>query len=126
MNTTGTAVLNDRTIPIRRATYRDVLDAPEHQVAEIVDGILHTHPRPTIPHSQASSMLGVRIGQFFGLDADGPGGWRILDEPELHFGADILVPDLAGWRWARMPVCPESAYITLVPDWVSEVLSPKT
>ena len=28
------------------------------------------------------------------LDAP-PGGWWILDEPELHLGADILVPDLA-------------------------------
>ena len=28
----------------RRATYQDVLDAPEHRVAEIVDGKLHTHP----------------------------------------------------------------------------------
>ena len=30
----------------RRASYRDVLDAPEHMVAEVVDGVLYTHPRP--------------------------------------------------------------------------------
>ena len=29
------------------ATYQDVLDAPAHQVAEVVDGTLHTHPRPS-------------------------------------------------------------------------------
>ena len=29
----------------RRATYQDVLDAPAHLVAEVVDGTLHTHPR---------------------------------------------------------------------------------
>ena len=29
----------------RRATYQDVLDAPAHQVAEIIDGLLYTHPR---------------------------------------------------------------------------------
>jgi len=34
----------------------------------------------------------------------GPGGWVLLFEPELHFGADVLVPDLAGWRRERMPV----------------------
>ena len=33
----------------------------------------------------------------------GPGGWYILDEPELHLGEEILVPDLAGWRRERMP-----------------------
>ena len=28
----------------RRATYQDVLDAPAHLVAEIINGTLHTHP----------------------------------------------------------------------------------
>ncbi|MYC33042.1 MAG: Uma2 family endonuclease, partial [Chloroflexi bacterium] len=30
----------------RPADYRDVLDAPAHMVAEIIDGALHTQPRP--------------------------------------------------------------------------------
>ncbi|MGH8476676.1 MAG: Uma2 family endonuclease [Methylococcales bacterium] len=56
----------------------------------------------------------------------GPGGWWILDEPELHLGRDILVPDLAGWRRERMPGLPDTAYFVLAPDWVCEVLSPST
>jgi Uma2 family endonuclease len=56
----------------------------------------------------------------------GPGGWVILDEPELHFGNDVLVPDLAGWRRARMPRAPAEAYIALAPDWICEVLSAST
>ncbi|MGH8524967.1 MAG: Uma2 family endonuclease, partial [Gammaproteobacteria bacterium] len=56
----------------------------------------------------------------------GPGGWWILDEPELHLGRDILVPDLAGWRRERMPALPETAYFEISPDWVCEVLSPST
>ena len=56
----------------------------------------------------------------------GPGGWWILDEPELHLGEDILVPDLAGWRRERMPELPGTAYFTLAPEWVCEVLSPST
>ena len=47
-------------------------------------------------------------------------------EPELHLGEDILVPDLAGWRRTRMPEYPDTAYFTLAPDWVCEVLSPST
>ena len=109
-----------------RATYQDVLDAPPHRVAEIVDGTLHTHPRPAIPHARASSSLGVKIGGPFDNDPGGPGGWWIVDEPELHFDEDILVPDLAGWRRERMPKLPDTAYITLAPDWVCEVLSPST
>ena len=110
----------------RRATYQDVLDAPAHQVAEIVDGTLHTHPRPAMPHARAKSVLGWNIGGPFDHDAGGPGGWWIIDEPELHLGEDILVPDVAGWRRERMPEYPETAYATLAPDWVCEVLSAST
>ena len=45
---------------------------------------------------------------------------------ELHFGNDVLVPDLAGWRRARMPRAPADAYVTLAPDWICEVLSAST
>jgi Uma2 family endonuclease len=109
----------------RPATYRDVLDAPPHMVAEIVRGALHLQPRPAMRHGRASSRLGVRLG---GYDDDtlGPGGWWIVDEPELHLGQDVLVPDLAGWRRERMPRFPRTAYATLAPDWVCEVLSPRT
>jgi Uma2 family endonuclease len=36
------------------------------------------------------------------------------------------VPDLAGWRRARMPRLPDEAWFALAPDWVCEVLSPTT
>ena len=81
-----------------RATYQDVLDAPAHRVAEIVDGTLYTQPRPAPPHAVASSRLGFDLGGPFDRGRGGPGGWWIIDEPELHLGEDILVPDLAGWR----------------------------
>jgi Uma2 family endonuclease len=109
----------------RPATYRDVLDAPPHMVAEIVRGALHLQPRPAIRHGRASSRLGVRLG-VYDDDTLGPGGWWIVDEPELHLGQDVLVPDLAGWRRERMPRFPRTAYATLAPDWVCEVLSPRT
>ena len=110
----------------RRATYQDVLDAPAHQVAEIVNGTLYTHPRPAMPHALASSELGIELGGAFHRGRGGPGGWWIIDEPELHLGEEILVPDLAGWRRERMPEYPETAYVTLAPDWVCEVLSAST
>ena len=110
----------------RRATYQDVLDAPPDMVAEVVGGTLRTQPRPAALHARASSGLGAKIGGPFDYDRDGPGGWWIIDEPELHLGDDILVPDLAGWRRERMPEYPDMAYFTLAPDWVCEVLSPST
>jgi Uma2 family endonuclease len=110
----------------RPADYQDVLDAPDHLVAEILDGALYTHPRPAGPHAEAASVLGMDIGGAFHRGKGGPGGWIILDEPELHLGMQILVPDLGGWRRERLPNVPNAAYITVEPDWVCEVLSPGT
>jgi Uma2 family endonuclease len=111
---------------MKRATYDDVLNAPENKVAEILDGELFLSPRPAFRHTVASSCLGSALGDPFGRGRGGPGGWWILDEPELHLGDHVVVPDLAGWRRERMPTGPEEAYFTLAPDWVCEVLSPST
>jgi Uma2 family endonuclease len=111
----------------KRATYEDVLAAPEHMIAEIIDGELRLQPRPGKPHAAAASALGEELGPPFKRGRGGPGGWIILFEPELHLGADVLVPDLAGWRRERMPVLTtEEPYFTLPPDWICEVLSPRT
>jgi Uma2 family endonuclease len=110
---------------LKRATYEDVLNAPEHQVAEILDGELFLSPRPSLRHSSASSQLGGVLVPAYSQN-EPPGGWWILDEPELHFGGDVLVPDLAGWRRERMPTIPDAVFSSLAPDWVCEVLSPST
>lgn len=110
----------------RRATYEDVLQAPPHCVAEIVGGDLHVSPRPASRHALASSGLGSELWAAFHRGRGGPGGWWIIDEPELHFGEDVLVPDLAGWRRERMPEFPDTAAFTVAPDWVCEVVSPGT
>lgn len=113
------------TKPLKKgATYDDLREVPDHFVAEMFDGELYASPRPAVPHSHAASVLGAQILSAF--HRTGPGGWVILHEPELHFGNDVLVPDLAGWRRARMPRAPADAFITLAPDWICEVLSPST
>jgi Uma2 family endonuclease len=111
---------------VKRATYEDVLNAPENKVAEILDGELFLSPRPASPHAVASSRLGFDLGGPFDRGRGGPGGWWILYEPELHLGEDVLVPDVAGWRRERMASIPPVPYFTLPPDWVCEVLSPST
>ena len=110
----------------RPATYRDVLDAPPHMVAEVLAGTLHTQPRPAMSHALASSFLGGELVGPFGRGRGGPGGWWIVFGPELHLGADIVVPDLAGWRRGTMPDYPDAAYFGTAPDWACEVLSPST
>ena len=110
----------------RPAEYGDLLKVPDHLVAEIVDGELHATPRPAPRHTAASSGLGGALHGPFDRGRGGPGGWWILDEPELHLGPDVVVPDLAGWRRERMPALPEAAYFSLAPDWICEVLSPSS
>ena len=126
MSTAATAPGRGLSEATPRATYQDVLDAPAHRVAEIVGGTLYTHPRPGAPQALASSSLGGELSNPFQFGRGGPGGWWIIDEPELHLGDDILVPDLAGWRRERMPDYPDAAYFKLAPDWVCEVLSAST
>jgi len=110
----------------KRATYAELEALPDNVVGEIVGGVLHVSPRPASPHAVVASRLGVMLGGPFDLGSGGPGGWVLLDEPELHLGEDVLVPDLAGWRRERMPRTPRVNAFTLAPDWVCEVLSPST
>jgi Uma2 family endonuclease len=110
----------------KRATYEDLCDVPDNFVAEMVDGELYATPRPALPHARAASVLGGELMGPFDRGRGGPGGWVILNEPELHFGKDVLVPDLAAWRRERLPAVPAEPYLTLAPDWVCEVVSAST
>jgi len=100
-------------------------------------------PRMSLPKSFSGSSVRTRVPQrvtrgraaAWGAELDGPfdrgrggpGGWILLDEPELYLGEDTLVPDLAGWRRERMPSFPYDAnYFTLAPDWICEIVSPST
>ena len=117
------------TVPVRTkrpATYEDLLQVPDHLVAEILDGELYTSPRPAIPHALATTHLGAGLIDPFDHGRGGPGGWWLLVEPELHLAEDIIVPDLAGWRRARLPDMPRGAFLTIAPDWVCETVSPST
>jgi hypothetical protein len=110
----------------RPATYADVEALPDHVVGEILDGEMHVSPRPRSRHALAAAGLLWRLGPPFHDGSDGPGGWWLLSEPELHLGNDIVVPDLAGWRRERLPLLPDVPYFTLAPDWLCEVVSPST
>nr|VFJ48653.1 MAG: Endonuclease, Uma2 family (restriction endonuclease fold) [Candidatus Kentron sp. DK] len=112
----------------RLATYDDVLRAPPNCIAQLIHGQLHTLPRPALRHALAGSHLGAVLNRSHLGGGNGGGngtdGWWILDEPEIHLGNHVLVPDLAGWRRQRMPEFPDAPYMEMAPDWVCEILSP--
>jgi Uma2 family endonuclease len=109
----------------KQATYDDILALPEHVTGEIIAGELLTQPRPASPHSFVASGLGGELLMRFGQG--GGGGWTLLHEPELHLEADVLVPDITGWRSGCLPgEARRGAFIEIAPDWVCEVASPST
>jgi Uma2 family endonuclease len=115
---------------LKLPSYADIEALPEWQRGEILAGELVVSPRPAKPHLRTSTRLGGRLRGFDDED-DGPGGWHLFDEPELHLDADpefpVVVPDLAGWRHATLPIVDDDeAAFHVRPDWVCEILSPRT
>ena len=118
----------------RRATYADLEAVPPNKVAELINGTLHVMPRPRLWHLDAAGGVCSELRGPFQLGRRGPGGWKIVPEPELHFPdpavpgeIEAVIPDVAGWRTERLPKPPPNlAYFELAPDWICEVLSKST
>lgn len=108
----------------RDATYDDLDSIPDTWVGEIIDGDLWAFPRPASGHSVLLGEVLHLLRSF--MDDDGPDGWVILLDVEVRFGPHLLVPDMTGWRRARMPWIPDLTVFELAPDWVLEGMSPST
>jgi len=109
------------------ATWEDLLATPDDgRVWEIIDGQLEAQPRPLPRHGRAQGQLYARLSGPFDPGGGASGAWWIVIEPDVQLGErGYVAPDLAGWRRERVPDLPESRPITVVPDWVCEVVSPK-
>lgn len=108
------------------ATYDDLFVIPEHATGQIIAGELIVTPRPSREHARVESALCAELTMPFDFGRGGPGGWLILVEPEIRLGDDFLVPDLAGWHKERFPVAEEHNWISATPDWICEILSPRS
>ena len=58
--------------------YDSLLALPEHLTGELLNGQLHTQPRPSGPHIRVEAVLGSELIDPFDLGRGGPGGWWIL------------------------------------------------
>lgn len=106
------------------ATYEDLLRLPESVRAEVIHGELVVAPSARARHGLAVADLGGQLRPA----RRGSGslqGWWIVAEVDVQFDRhEVYRPDLAGWLRSRMPKLPDTLPITVVPDWVCEVLSP--
>ena len=109
-----------------KATYEDLYDIADNMIGEIIDGELIAAPRPSRRHSSTIAKITSTVLPPYEYGRGGPGGWIILVEPEIEFGENILVPDLAGWKEERFIWEEEQNPISVIPDWACEVLSPNT
>ncbi len=106
----------------RAATCEDLAQLPDNVVGEIIDGELHTNPRPAPVVAATAIALGGML--LRGLAAgSGRDHWQIVSGPELRLGADVFFPGLAGWRVSRLPQLPAAPYFSVAPDWVCEIVS---
>jgi Uma2 family endonuclease len=111
----------------RPATMADLEALPSHLRGEIIDGTLYVFPRPRAPHADIESSVLDDLKSPFQKRRGGPGGWWILGEPGIELPrSPEFSPDVAGWRRERLPRLPNQAAITVVPDWICEILSPST
>lgn len=102
--------------------YEEFLKVPEILTAEIVDGELIVSPHLDARHNRAANKI---FGRVVSRDYD-DGEWWIYFRPELHLGADIFVPETAGFRRERVPEPPLDEHWNVAPDWICEVVSPST
>ncbi|MGH8497257.1 MAG: Uma2 family endonuclease [Methylococcales bacterium] len=115
-------------LTFKPSLYDALLALPKGLTGEILQGRLYSHPRPSWAHGLAGSRLGADIEGPYGRGRGGPGGWWIIDEPEVHLILDreVVVPDIAGWRKEHLPLPPQGHKVQVVPDWVCEILSAST
>jgi len=108
-------------------TLADIDALPPHMKGEIIDGVFYAMTRPRGFHQRVAGRVHFDVAGPYDYKRGGPGGWWILPEPGIELPSSPEVsPDVAGWKRERMPATPRKQSITVVPDWVCEVLSDST
>lgn len=105
-------------------TLTEFLQMPETKPAsEYVNGHIIQKPMPKGRHSRLQGKLCAVINQV----AEAPKVAYAFPELRCSFGGRSIVPDVAVFRWERIPFTPEGNVpdnFDLPPDWTIEILSP--
>jgi hypothetical protein len=78
----------------KETLYEQLMDLPQGLTGEIINGQLHTHPRPAWPHSLAASCLGADLEALFGRGRGDRGGWWIRGVDRIR---------ISGWAGGTGP-----------------------
>jgi len=102
-------------------------DLPQGRVGQIVNGKLHVSStcEPAHAHTQAELSATLLAGSPLGDPV--PAGWTFLSEVELLLpGETLVLADIAGWQAPHERIVALPSPISLIPQWICEVLDPST
>ena len=106
-------------------TLPEFLELPETKPAsEYINGEIIQKPMPKGRHSRLQGKLCATINQV----SEEPKLAYAFPELRCSFGGRSIVPDVAVFRWERIPFTPEGDVpdnFDLPPDWTIEILSPE-
>lgn len=131
MTASGTPLRSPRSEPPKK-TIEEWLAVPEEQRAVLIDGRLVYQAMPGPRHGRVQASLAAMLQPEFDRrpgDRGRVGGWWLSIEVDMDLGGMGCRPDLLGWRREKQPVLPQPddrGLVTVVPDWIAEVLSPST
>ncbi len=110
--------------PSKTLTLQEFLQLPETKPAsEYINGYIIKKPMPKGRHSRLQGKLCATINQV----AESEKIAYAFPELRCSFGGRSIVPDVAVFRWERIPFTPEGNVpdnFNLSPDWTIEILSP--
>lgn len=112
--------------PTGSATVADLLALPERDRHELVDGELVEKEAGNGRHGQAQVSLAILLRGYRGSGGGGrgPGGWLFGSEVLVQLsGSQVRMPDVAGWKRERLHAMPNDVPVTVIPDWIGEILS---
>lgn len=109
---------------IRRQTIDDLIQAwAKDERLELIDGEIVQRPMARFEHGLAQSGLNFQVQAQQSTGGKQPGWWIVTEVSVRYNEHQCPSHDLAGWRRERLPK-PLAGVVTMVPDWVCEILSP--
>ncbi len=110
------------------ATLEDLLAMPEEGRYELVGGVVASKEAGSQKHGAAQIRLARSLSPFDrrpGGPPSRPGGWWFATEVLTQFSpTEQRRPDLAGWRREHVAETQAQVPMTVLPDWICEILSP--
>jgi Uma2 family endonuclease len=111
--------------PTPTLTLEEFLKLPETKPAsEFINGHIIQKPMPQGQHSRLQGKLCAAINQI----AETAKIAYAFPELRCTFGGESIVPDIAVFRWERIPLQPSGRIANrfeIHPDWSIEILSPE-